>query len=119
MVSDYVKVSGTTGSPYTNVRYGECGSNPCIGPDVFYEFTAPKTGTAHVLLDTLESFSGALCYRAGACSDSDPDDCSGQNLMDRDVELDFPVTMNSTYNLIVDSYGTSATGPFEFTIWIE
>ena len=119
MTSDTMRVFGTTDSPFTSKQSGSCGSNPCQGPDVFYAFTATKHGTAHVTLDTLENFSGAICYETGTCSVGSPDLCRSKLNMDQIVELDFAVTFGTTYNLVIDSYGTSVTGPFEFTIWIE
>ncbi len=119
MTSDYMKVTGNS-SPFTNKNTScEGTSNTCGGRDVFYSFQATKTGTAHVTLDTLSNFSGAVCYTEGACTLGTDDDCEGRIQMYDIVELDFLVLNGQTYNLVIDGRVTSSSGPFEFTIWIE
>ena len=119
MTSDYVEVVGNS-SPFTNKNTScEGTSNTCGGRDVFYSFKATRTGQAHVTLDTLSNFSGAICYTEGTCTPGTNADCEGRIQMYDIVELDFLVMDGQTYNLVIDGRVTSSSGPFEFTLWLE
>lgn len=101
-----LSITGDTRAASDQLRWSSgCQSSTSEAPEVFYQFTADRTGQVFIDLDSTDF--DAVLYAFGGTACATEIECN-----DYPEELLLDVTVGQTYTFVVDGYSTSSKGAF-------